>query len=107
MVYLEKAEKGVYRKGELAVKSYNDDVNFLSWKTHILMFENTSLDKVIRDLEQHFGVRITITSLVKQWPTYTSQFEKPTLEEVLAELKQVLAIEYTIKDNVVTLDFKN
>jgi transmembrane sensor len=102
-VYLEKGEKGLYlAKNGKTIKQQND-LNYLSWKTGILQFENTSLDKVITDLEKHFNVEITLISSAQQLPTYTSRFEWASLEEILEEMQLILSIQYTINSKNVSI----
>jgi transmembrane sensor len=102
-VYLEKGEKGLYLAQNGKTIKQQNDLNYLSWKTGILQFENTSLDKVITDLEKHFNVEITLISSAQQLPTYTSRFEWASLEEILEEMQLILSIQYTINSKNVSI----
>jgi len=85
-------EQGVYNDGGLKLK-VNDDLNFLSWKTNLLVFKNTSLSKVIYDLNRHFGKQITLASNNLAACALTSSYQNQTLEEILRELTVVFSIE--------------
>jgi transmembrane sensor len=44
------------------VKTINNDVNFLSWKTGLLYFNNTPLQVVFSDLERHYNCKFNIVN---------------------------------------------
>jgi transmembrane sensor len=101
-IYLYPGDKGAVKKGVAALKVTNLDANFLSWKTGELVFENTSLNKAIDALQNHFQATIVIAQPVEEWPAYTSRFDHPTLEEVLTEMQQVLPLTYTqVADKII------
>jgi transmembrane sensor len=95
-------DQGVYSDKGLQ-KMINDDLNFLSWKTNALTFQNTSLAKVVDDLNRHYGNRIQIASKMLEGCTLTSTFIDQTLEEILKELTVVLSIELERNDGKVIL----
>lgn len=85
-------EQGVYNDDGLKLK-VNDDLNFLSWKTNLLVFKNTSLSKVIHDLNRHYGKKIRLASKDLAACALTSSYQNQTLEEILQELTVVFSIE--------------
>jgi transmembrane sensor len=107
-VFLEKGDKASYSTGTKTItQGRNQDLNYLSWKTGILQFENTSLELVVKDLEKYFRTDIEINAGGQTLPTFSSYFEQPTLNEVLNEMKQVLEIDYTIRQGKVILTTKD
>jgi transmembrane sensor len=95
-------EQGIYDDSGLE-KMTNNDLNFLSWKTNVLIFQNTSLTKVVDDLNRHYGDHIQIASKMLEGCTLTSTFRNQTLEEILQELTVVLSIELERNGDMVIL----
>ncbi|MBL0740566.1 FecR family protein [Chryseolinea lacunae] len=107
MVQLVKNETGVFDPGtnQLTERTSNDS-NRLSWQSHVLVFENAPIDRVVHDLEKHFGVSITLRGVGKVVPLYTSTFTNPTLTEVLDEMKLILPMEYASSGKAITINIK-
>jgi transmembrane sensor len=84
-------EEGIYSDNGFE-KKLNDDVNFLSWKTNVLTFQNTPMSKVIMDLNRHFGKRIQLKPNSLQGCALTSKFQNQTLEDILKELSTVFSL---------------
>jgi transmembrane sensor len=104
-IQLVKNQKGLFlTTSRKIVKDEDLSSNSFSWQTHVLVFENTSLDQVVEDLEKYFQVNIHITGNVTQVPHYTSRFETPTLKEILGEMRLILPINYSVLDNEVVID---
>lgn len=103
-IHLESGERGTYNNDQRIIfKEKNNDLNFLSWKTGILVFQNTPVDKVVADLEAYFDIKITFEKPQGVMPAYTSRFERPSLKEVLEEMKLTLPIEYSVTGKHVVL----
>ncbi|MEJ7644780.1 MAG: FecR domain-containing protein [Chryseolinea sp.] len=98
-------EQGIYSDKGLE-KTANSDLNFLSWKTNILIFKNTSLTKVVEDLNRHYGSHVQIASRVLESCTLTSTFQHQTLEQILQELEVVFAIELERDGAIIMLQGK-
>jgi transmembrane sensor len=64
-------------------QSKSADLNFLSWKTGILRFEDQSLPMVIRELSEYYGESIKIGRNVSGALTITVEINKQTLPEAL------------------------
>ncbi|MEM1134430.1 MAG: FecR domain-containing protein [Bacteroidota bacterium] len=92
-------EQGQLIKGKGLLKSINDDVNFLSWKTGELVFHNTSIKKVIDDLNRHYHQNIELDASLRKEYTLTAKFKQQDLEEVLTEMKLVLPIQIQKEQN--------
>ncbi|MEM7108708.1 MAG: FecR domain-containing protein [Bacteroidota bacterium] len=86
-------EQGLLKNGLQLSKTVNEDINFLAWKTGILTFQNTSVTKVIHDLNKHYGQSLKIGSSALKTCTLTTTFKQQSFEDVLAELQLVLPIQ--------------
>ncbi|MEN8121543.1 MAG: FecR domain-containing protein [Bacteroidota bacterium] len=82
-------------------KSKTININFLSWKTGILVFENESLDKVVQDLSSHYNISIVIKSKNKKTQKITSTFDNQELNDVLEEIKLLLHWQYKYQNNTI------
>lgn len=98
-------EQGIYSDKGLT-KKVNRDPNLLSWKTNVLIFQNTPLTKVMSDLTEHFGQRIEIAPKMLEGCTLTSRFQDQTLEEILQELSVVFSIQVEKRGDRITLTGK-
>lgn len=58
------------------------ELNALSWKTNTLVFRNSPLKDVQKDLENYFGAKIRIAETLKRIK-FTGTFSHPELEQVL------------------------
>lgn len=77
-------------------ETYNPNAH--SWRTNLLVFENTSLSKVLQTLEEHYAVKILNTANVNlDNCTITSTFENENLEDILAELIIIAKLEVVNK----------
>lgn len=79
--------------GEL-VKETNQDPNFSTWKSGVLKFEETSLDKMAQDIEQFYNVKIVFENPQFGNCTLTSVFDNETIEDVLETLVVLFDITY-------------
>ena len=99
-VILEKDDVAFYNKNENnIVKTENSDFNFLTWKTGVIRFENTSLQEVVQFLSAHYNIDILLESKEIQKCRITAVFDNYTLEEVLSALEHILSIQYTKHGN--------
>ncbi|MFT2009156.1 FecR family protein [Pontibacter sp. 13R65] len=84
-------ESSSYQSGTLR-KATEKDLNFLAWKTNSLIFRNTPLPQVLKDLNKHYHVSLQLSTNNLQQCELTSTFEQQSLEEVLEEIALVLPI---------------
>ncbi|HSZ26259.1 MAG TPA: FecR domain-containing protein [Cytophagaceae bacterium] len=95
-------------KGELdqaghLVKSKIIDSNFIAWKTNHLVFDKTSLAKVVEDLEAYFGVSVEVLDDQLLASSFSGTFEEPTLQEVMEVLSSYSNSTYKITGDKVIL----
>lgn len=98
-------EQGIY-SDKVLEKRINTDLNFLSWKTNVLTFQNTPLTKVVDDLNRHYGQQIRIASDMLEHCTLTSTFQNQALEEILHELQVLFSIEIERSGDTIILKGK-
>lgn len=68
-----------------------EDENKLAWRTGLLRFRETPLDKVIEDLSDYYQVKIT-NQTKKEGARLTATFDNLPLEEVLQVVNQTLDV---------------
>lgn len=86
-VFLEPGYQAVLEGGEmLDAKSRIQDPNFRAWQSRRLLFNNTSLQEVIRLLEVVYDTEIKLTNPDLANCRYTATFEGNSLDEILTVL---------------------
>jgi transmembrane sensor len=86
-------------KGTLAyvsntlLKTTNQDPNFLAWKTHIFIFNATSLSEVIENLEKVYKVNIRVADPTLNKRLLTVQFNNYSLDFVLKIIENTYKID--------------
>lgn len=65
------------------IEKVGGTLNAFSWKTGILVFDNTSIQDVIIDLEQHFEVELLLENITSD-AHLTASFDNQSLEDVLS-----------------------
>ena len=86
-ITITKGERVDISNGTLT-KSINNDVNYSSWKTGILYFNNTSLEHVFTDLQRHFKCTFILTNQSLAHEKLTSTFENQSLENTLSMINE-------------------
>ena len=121
-VYLEKGKVSVYHKdspdknkillpGQMVLLSKdgisyenNFSENYLSWKNDKLIFHNSLLKDAIVDIENYYGVSISIDDAQKVGQLrLTAQFENKTLDEVLDVITLIFDLEKEKRDTKILL----
>lgn len=74
-------------------KSVNNEINFMSWRTRKLIFENTPMKEVLGDISKLYGVVLEIMEKDFLKCPLTTTFENETLEEVLDTIVSFFNIE--------------
>jgi ferric-dicitrate binding protein FerR (iron transport regulator) len=94
-IVLAAGEQGVFRPAENTYTSgINNDQNYLAWKTGILVFDNTVLTAVCRDLSRHYGVHVGLAGPENAQRRLSVSFDNKDLEEVLDILTMTLDLTY-------------
>ena len=81
---LQAGESAVMEKKTIQ-RSPVETANLLSWKTHTLLFDNTPLSQVAKDLERYYLIQVQLPNDLSS-VHITAQFKNEPLEQVLKEL---------------------
>lgn len=86
------------------VKSANTNKNFMAWRTGSLIFENTAMEQVMKDIADLYGVTLTFEESSFKTCPLTTRFDGETLESVLETIELLFGVDiekngktYTIK----------
>lgn len=88
------------KRGTYAFSENNNAVQYSSWKNEELIFENESLDLVIKKLERWYGVEID-WELAKSAKRYTFVVKTESLREMLQLINVITPIDYNIDGKMV------
>lgn len=101
-IVLGKDEQGLYTNNHL-IKSTTDDANFLSWKTGILTFSNTSVNEMAVQLSRHYRQPIRVLGSWAGSTRLTSTFQDQSLDDVLEEMQLILRIQYRYQNDTILI----
>ncbi len=76
------------------------------WKDGFLVFDDTSMNEVIKKMERWYGVRFDVKNPEIFSYFFTATFSSESVTQVLELLKITSNIDYSIKNNFVTLFLK-
>ena len=95
-VYLTPGEKGtMFKQNSLLGKSVNTDPNFLSWKTHDLVFDKVALEDVARTLEKTYHIRVDLSGPGLNGLSYEGHFDQKPADFVLDVIRLTFDLELT------------
>ncbi len=98
-IILKAGEAGIYNKNTGAlIKKQNKDHNYLAWKTDLLIFEKTSLEDVVFDLNRKFHTDISIGNPQLGSCEITATFNKKSLDAIINIIEKTLKIKAEKKD---------
>ena len=92
-----------YKKQKKIAKEKRADDNVDAWRTKILIFENTPMDKVVEALERYYEVEITANSRILKCELSKGRFENTTLNKVLETIDFALDFESSIDGKKITI----
>jgi transmembrane sensor len=86
-------EIGIFEKsnGQL-VKKQNEDINYLAWKTDVLVFENKNLEAIVFDLNRKFHTQISIANQELKACEINTTFDHKSLEAIVRIIEKTLNI---------------
>ena len=94
---LGKDEHAEYHNGHIQ-QHVSFDLNFLSWKTRTLIFDNTPLPQVLKQLGKHFYKEFHIMDTKLDTLALTGTFKNQKIDDVLQEISRVLDIAFEETD---------
>lgn len=95
MITLVKGEKGILYKNDesrpdslpsLVRFERNDDVNYLAWLNHRLVFENMQMQEVVSKVEMYYNIRLKLENSSLKECRFTGTFDQTPLNDVLETL---------------------
>lgn len=106
-ILLKPGEKGILLNspGKLE-KTMNTDLNYLAWKTHNLIFDETPLNEVVRYLNKAYHTEIKLNNKNLENLVLTAQFEKKSVDFILNVLQLTFGLELIREDNIYILSEK-
>jgi ferric-dicitrate binding protein FerR (iron transport regulator) len=97
-IILHKGEKGIFNRITRKLsRMLNDDLNVISWKTGILVFNETSLDKVMDVVGKKYDVNFHMDNSELSRLKLTATFDNESLDSVLEVLSLVHKLQFTHK----------
>ena len=102
-VVLAANEIGIFDKStKQLTKKENDDVNYMAWRTNVLVFEETGLERVVFDLNRKFHSNISIADEALKTCTLTATYDDKSLEAIILIIEKTLDIKADIEgDNII------
>lgn len=101
-------ETGIYDKASgVLSKKESDDVNYIAWKTGILDFDRTTLEKVVFDLNRRFHANASIADNEIKACEVTATYDNQSLEAIVRIIEQTLGIQATINGNDIVFSGKS
>lgn len=102
-IILEKNDR-VSRYEGAYIKLKNRNENAVSWKSGVLVFNDTPLDKVMDDLARHYDFTLQDNESAQlNNCQLKSRYENQDLEEVLDELSKIFQMEYRFDNNTLEI----
>ncbi|MCK3685364.1 FecR domain-containing protein [Maribellus sp. YY47] len=103
-VFLIPGEKGTFfTQNKTLEKSVNADPNFLSWKTHDLIFNKVPLSEVIRCLEKTYHITVDVAEPELNDLLYEGHFDRKPADFVLDVIRLTFNLELTGENEHYTL----
>ncbi len=103
-VFLIPGEKGTFfTQNKTLAKSVNADPNFLSWKTHDLIFNKVPLSEVARCLEKTYHIRVDLAEPALNELLYEGHFDQKPADFVLDVIRLTFNLELTGENEHYTL----
>jgi len=88
---------------EILISHVNTD-NITSWKDHLLVFDNETLEEIALKMSRWYKVQVDITDTDLKTHRYTGKFiNNETLDQVLEAINLTTPIQYNIKQNRVQI----
>jgi transmembrane sensor len=95
----------INRSIDLMEKETFDPATLQTWCDDRLVFQNASMDTVIRQLQDWFGITVTVSGNADNVPEVNESFHNAGLEEVLSTLSKTYHCRYRIEKYTAELEF--
>jgi len=99
-VVLNANDKGIFRpQSRQLIKTQNIDPNFLAWKTGKLVFENATLEQVVKSLSSFYNKEVELGQEGLSGCRINTVFDNQPLEEVMEEISLLLGVSYKLTES--------
>ncbi len=106
-VKLAKGERGlVSTNNKGIIKGSNENANYLSWKTKVLTFNNSSIEEVSKTLEDVYGITVEIENKDFNNCRLTAKFNKKRAKDALEIIARTFNVEFELSNNKAILKGK-
>ena len=95
-----KDQQAVCAEGSVRNES-SIDLNFLSWKTRTIVFENSPLTEVVKQLGKYYRKEFLITDSELESLSLTGTYKKQSLSDVLMEIELVLDVVFEESEEII------
>ncbi len=96
-VILSADEIAIYDKATGALtERANDDLNYMAWRTGVLVFETADLESVVFDLNRRFHSNISIANPELRSCEITATYEQDSLEAIVKIIERTLGLKAEI-----------
>lgn len=104
MVILVRGEKAVFKKELAELKSMdNDNLNYSSWKTRKIIFEDTPMVEVVRIINEIYQSNIQLSGSATNECPVTTEFDNQSLDIILNVLSSTLNLEVSKEDGQIII----
>jgi ferric-dicitrate binding protein FerR (iron transport regulator) len=93
-----KAGESAVLKNENIQKEKADTINLLSWRSNILVFHNTPLSQVVKDLKNYYLINVALPDSMDS-VQITAEFKNESLAQVIKELRLLTSLQLQMKEN--------
>ena len=76
----------------------NEDVNFLSWKTGQLLFDDSPMGQLIQSLENHYNIDIEVEQSETLNCRFTGDFQQTDIESAIKVITRATGTSYTLSE---------
>ncbi len=106
-ITLTAGEIGIYDKASgTLTEQENQDQNYMAWKTDVLVFEQTTLERVVFDLNRKFHARISIANPALKSCEITATYEGKSLDAIVKIIEKTLSIKAEMKGEEIVFSGK-
>ncbi|WP_462249799.1 FecR family protein [Ekhidna sp.] len=106
-VKLEKGEKGLVKNSNIGIiKTNNDNMNYLAWKTKVIVFDGTPMSEVEKVIEDVYGIDVSFENPAFKECKLTSTFNKKKPKDAIEIIARTFGIEYEYSNNKAILKGK-
>ena len=88
---------------DLMEKETFDTTEINKWKSNILVFNNATISDVAKELENWFGISVTLNGDFSKLPPITYTFSDATLQQILETINKSYNIKYALAEESVML----